>query len=187
MGFCPGNVEKLSFSPQNVSDLSPRFIWGVFPLLQAPRYIHTYMKLPATLTFFFDSTRSNKYDTNPKSDRQNVFLDPIHDRSPSSQQSPPLDRKGGADGDFLQPGPLRSGKDSPIDLGENYDTYILRRERPIFNIYFRGKSSWERAERDFFNRQDSRNKSDRVIRRSGLRVLSIAPPPSFIRKSAHLK
>ena len=36
--------------------------------------------------------------------------------------------------DFLQPDPSKSGNLTLIDLGENYVTYIVRRERPIFNI-----------------------------------------------------
>ena len=44
-----------------------------------------------------------------------------------------LDRKS-ADGDFLQLGPWRSGKQLWIDLGESSQV-ILKRGRPIFNIF----------------------------------------------------
>ena len=38
VSFCPGFVGSWSFSPQNVSDPSPRYLRGCFPLLQAPRH-----------------------------------------------------------------------------------------------------------------------------------------------------
>ena len=64
MSFCPGYVGNWYFSPPNVSDLSPRSIWGYFSLLQA----HRYRKLSSAL---FRSSRV-KHDRNARSDRKNV-------------------------------------------------------------------------------------------------------------------
>ena len=60
-------------------------------------------KSPSAL---LDPTGSNTNTINPRSDRKKQT-------------------------DLLQPGPWRSGKQLWIDLGENSDSYILRRGRPI--------------------------------------------------------
>ena len=81
---------------------------------------------------FFDPTGSNTIQT-PDRIEKNVFFS--SDPRPQPY-SPHLDRKS-ADGDFLQPGPSKSGKHS-----EARKTNFQR---------FRGESSHERAERDFFS------------------------------------
>ena len=135
MNACPENLGNWSSSPQNELELSPRSIQSCFLLLEGPSY-------RKSLSAHF---RSNwvKYDYNPRSHRQNVFLsirwtivivfdpvrskmcwrwfpatgpvekretalfsDPMDDLWPYLTQ---LDRKS-VDGDFLQLGPLRSGK-----------------------------------------------------------------------------
>ena len=73
MSCCSGKVGNRSCSTQNVSDLSPRYLWGCLPLLQAPGY----KKVPSAL---FHPTESNAIQI-PDRNEKNIFLDQIANRN----------------------------------------------------------------------------------------------------------
>ena len=139
MSFCPENVGNWSASPQNESGFSSRFIQSFFPLLHGP----SCWKSPSAL---FLSTWVEPYHS-ARSDRKKTcldFFDPIGDDYNQSYLTH-LDKKS-ADGDFLQLGPWRRGKQLRV---EKTPTHAEARQTNF--QHFRGKSSREPTESYFFN------------------------------------
>ena len=138
MSSCPGNVGNWSVSPQIVSDLSPRSTWRRFPLFQAPG------KLENCRPHLFDPTGSNIRSKPPSGSKKNVCFDPIPDRNHIHltwiEKMPtviPCYRA-----------PRKAGNTPSQILGKN-PTHSEARKTDFQHC--RGKSSCERAERDFFN------------------------------------
>ena len=126
MSVGPENLGKWSSPPQNESELSPRSIQSCVPLLQGP----SCRKSPSALFRLSGSTTItvvHRLDAPFFSIRAGIVIvfDPAGSKS--------------ADGDFLQLGPWRSGKQLLIEIGENSDS-IYEARKTNFQ-YFRGKSS----------------------------------------------